>query len=85
VGDDVGDATGQLSAVVGPDLLRIAEEAEGRSLYRHAVRLYQRAAEAGNPLALLQTAWLLEDAGRLDEAARLRQYGLESGGDIALE
>jgi hypothetical protein len=47
--------------------------------------LDQRAAEACNPLALLQTAWLLEDARRLDEAARLRQYGLESGGDIALE
>jgi hypothetical protein len=79
VGDDVGDATGQLSAVVGPDLLRIAEEAEGRSLYRHAVRLYQRAAEAGDSDALLRAAELLEGAGRIDEAIGLDQRAAEAG------
>jgi tetratricopeptide (TPR) repeat protein len=84
VGDDVGDATGQLSAVVGPDLLRIAEEAEGRSLYRHAVRLYQRAAEAGDSDALLRAAELLEGAGRIDEAIGLDQRAAEAGNPLAL-
>jgi hypothetical protein len=80
--------------------------------------LYQHAAENGDPLALLQTAWLLEGTGRIeeaigfyrraaessgsidalkqaarlltladrvDEAARLLQYGLEPGGAVAGE
>ena len=49
-------------------LLQIAEEAERRSLYRHAFRLYQRAAGAGDLDAMRLAAGLLEEAGRLDEA-----------------
>jgi hypothetical protein len=49
---------------------------EGAGRIDEAIGLDQRAVEAGNPIALLQTAWLLEDAGRLDEAARLRRTGL---------
>jgi hypothetical protein len=47
--------------------------------------LYQHAAEAGDPFALAQAVRLLERTGRRDEAARLRQYGLEPGGKIADE
>jgi hypothetical protein len=32
--------------------------------------------EAGDPIALRLAAELLEEAGRTDEAAQLRQYGL---------
>jgi hypothetical protein len=53
------------------NLLRIAEEAKRRSLYRHAFRLYQRAADAGDRNALGQAARLLERAGRRDEAIGL--------------
>jgi hypothetical protein len=47
--------------------------------------LYQHAAEAGDLFALAQAVRLLERTGRRDEAARLRQYGLEPGGKIADE
>jgi TPR repeat protein len=67
------------------DLLRIAEEAERRSLYRHAVRLYQRAAEAGNADALWPAARLLERAGRLDEAIGWLQARAEAGDTHALQ
>jgi Transposase, Mutator family len=41
--------------------------------------LYQRAAEGGDPDALELAAGLLERAGYRDEAAHVRQYGLEPG------
>ena len=61
------------------DLLRIAEEAEGRSLYRHAVRLYRSAAEAGDPDPLGRAAGLLERIGRIDEAIDWYRVAAEAG------
>jgi hypothetical protein len=50
-----------------------------------AIGMYQRAAEAGDRGALREAARLLEEAGRRDQAAQLRQYGLDPGGQIAIE
>jgi len=52
---------------------------------RPAVGLYQHAAEGGDPDALGLAAGLLEQTGYRDEAAHLRRYGLEPGGNIAKE
>jgi hypothetical protein len=68
----------------GRALPRIAEEAERRSLYRHAFRLYQRAAEAGDPFVLRRAAWLLERAGRTEEAISFYQRAAEAGDHDAL-
>jgi hypothetical protein len=39
-----------------------------------------RAAESGDDRALKAAAWVLEEAGRTEEAERLRLYGIEAGG-----
>jgi hypothetical protein len=41
--------------------------------------------EAGDPIALRLAAELLEEAGRTNEAAQLRQYGLEPASRIVNE
>ncbi len=66
------------------DLLRIAEEAERQSLYRHAVQLYKRAAEAGDRDALQRATELLEQAGRTEEAISLYRQAAEAGDAFAL-
>ena len=66
------------------DLLRIAQEAEGRSLYRHALQLHQRAADAGDVDALRRAAELQRWAGHLDEAIDLYQRAAEAGDSNAL-
>jgi tetratricopeptide (TPR) repeat protein len=66
-------------------LLQIAEEAERRSLYRHAFRLYQRAAGAGDLDAMRLAAGLLEEAGRLDEVIDwLQARAAEVGSSVAI-
>jgi TPR repeat protein len=66
------------------DLLRIAEEAERRSLYGHAFLLYQRAAAAGEPAAKRQIGALLGQASHIDEAVGLLQTCAEAGDRDAL-
>jgi tetratricopeptide (TPR) repeat protein len=66
------------------DLMRIADEAEGRSLYRHASRIYQRAAQAGDQDALRQAAELLGQTGRIDEAVAWYQRAADAGDHDAL-
>ena len=56
-----------------------------RGRIEQAIDWYQRAAEAADPEALEEAARLLERAARVEEAAQLRQYGLEPGGHIANE
>ena len=66
------------------DLPRIAQEAARRRLNRQALRLYQRAAEAGDSHALLEAADVLRDASRVDEANNLFQRAVEAGDPEAL-
>jgi len=66
------------------DLVRIAKGAERRSLYRHALQLYQRAAEAGERDALRQATELLQRVGRTDEAVNWLQDAAETGHAFAM-
>jgi tetratricopeptide (TPR) repeat protein len=65
-------------------LVRIAAEAERGNLDRHALRLYQRAAEAGDVYGLRRAAELLEGAGRIDEIGTLYQRAAENVPPYAL-
>ena len=49
------------------DAARLADSAHGRLLYRYAIPLYRRAADAGDGYAALQLAELLAERGDLDE------------------
>jgi tetratricopeptide (TPR) repeat protein len=66
------------------DLVRIAKGAERRSLYRHALQLYQRAADDGDRDALRQATELLERAGRTDEAVDWLQDAATTGHTFAM-
>jgi TPR repeat protein len=66
------------------DLPRLAQEAARRRLERQALRLYQRAAEAGDRRALLPAADLLQAAGHIDDANSLFQRAVEAGDPDAL-
>jgi tetratricopeptide (TPR) repeat protein len=66
------------------DLPRIAQQAEGRSLYRHALQLHQRSAHAGNVPALRQAATIWRCAGHLDQAVDLYQRLARAGDPYAL-
>jgi tetratricopeptide (TPR) repeat protein len=67
------------------DLVRIAKGAERRSLYRHALRLYQRAAKAGDRDALRHATELLQRAGRTDEAVDWLQEAAQTGDPFAMQ
>lgn len=49
------------------DLARLANSAKARLLYGYATPLFRRLADAGDGLAAMQLAWLLERQGHLDE------------------
>jgi tetratricopeptide (TPR) repeat protein len=66
------------------DLVRIAKGAERRSLYHHALQLYQRAADDGDRDALRQATELLERAGRTDEAVDWLQDAATTGHTFAM-
>jgi TPR repeat protein len=67
------------------DLPQIAQEADWRSLYSHSIRLYQRAAEAGEQDALAEAARLLKTNGQLEEAIDWLKTRAEAGNRYALE
>jgi tetratricopeptide (TPR) repeat protein len=67
------------------DLLRIADEAKQRGLYRYAFRLYERAADVGDHDVLVRAAELLEETGGTDEAINwLQTRAAETGNHHAL-
>ena len=52
------------------DAARLADSARGRLLYRYAIPLYRRAADAGDGYAAMRLAELLAERGRPGRAAR---------------
>ena len=60
------------------DLARLAGTAENYGLYRPAFQLYTAAAEAGDTTALKRVAWMLEKAGRAEEAIAFYQRAAEA-------
>ena len=62
------------------DLPRIASEAEQLWLHDEAIRLYQRAVLSSETGLEGHMAWLLEQAGRVDEAIDCYQ-GVPEAGD----
>ncbi len=62
------------------DTVRLADSARYRLLYRYAIPLYRRAADAGDGAAALRLAGRLAERGDLDEAAQLLR-DLDGAGD----
>ena len=65
------------------DAARLADSARNRLLYRYAVRLYRRAADAGNGAAAWRLAGLLEERGDLDGAEQMLRVGADAGDWLA--
>ena len=61
------------------DIARLADSARGRLLYRYAIPLYRRAADAGDRAAAVRLAELLADRGDLDEAVQMLRAPADAG------
>ena len=65
------------------DAARLADSARNRLLYRHAILLYRRAADAGVWNAASDLADLLVDRGDLDGARQILGAAADAGNDLA--
>jgi very-short-patch-repair endonuclease len=65
------------------DIARLADSARDRLLYRYAIPLYRRAADAGDEACTLRLADLLEERGDLDGAAQVLQARADAGGEAS--
>ena len=73
------------TTITDPDLLRnLGREAENRARYQHAIWLYRRAADLGNTDAMINLAWLQEQAGGVNGAVALYRRAAECGSAKAL-
>ena len=69
-----------LSRICDPaDTVRLADSARNRLLYRYAIPLYRRAADAGDEHAALLLAELLEQRGDLDQAVQIFRARADAG------
>ena len=65
------------------DAARLARSAEDRLLYRYAIPLYQRAADAGEAAAAGRLARLLAERGDLDQAEQIWRALADAGDEYA--